>query len=97
MGRLIIEPNLFSGDVPAARTILQILLQLDIGLPYSCRRGLCGQDLIKIRSGWDQLNPVGEFEEETLELLQITEQQVRLACCCKIIGMGEVVIEILDD
>lgn len=95
MGRLVIVPGIFRGELPATKTVLQILLEQHVALHYSCRRGLCGQDLIRILSGWEHLNPIEEQEAGTLELLRAHGRLMRMACCTRVVGDGEVVVEIV--
>ena len=95
MGRLTIEPQIFSGEIPPTKSILLVLLELQQRVHYSCRRGLCGQDVIRVLRGAEFLNPVTELEEGTLELLQLKSEPMRLACCTRVIGNGEVVIQVV--
>jgi len=95
MGRLVIEPQVFAGELPPTKTILQAMLEQRVALHFSCRRGLCGQDLIRIVSGWEYLNPIGDLEDGTLELLRAKGKRMRMACCARIIGDGEVVVEVV--
>jgi ferredoxin len=95
VGRLVIQPEVFRGEVPAQRSILQVLLQLRHPVMHSCRRGLCGQDLIRVLSGWEHLNAIEENEGSTLELLSAKDQPYRMACCARVIGDGEVVVEVV--
>ena len=95
MGRLVIRPDVFSGEVPATKSILLVLLEQRQAVHYSCRRGLCGQDLIRIVSGWEFLNPINDLEDGTLELLRAKDKPMRMACCAKVIGDGEVVVEVV--
>lgn len=95
MGKLILQPGLFEGEIPAHKPILRVMLELHVPLNYSCRRGLCGQDLIRIVSGWEHLNPIGELEEGTLELLRARGKHMRLACCAMVFGPGPVVVELV--
>ncbi len=95
MGRLVIQPDVFSGEVPPERSILQVLLQLRHPILHSCRRGLCGQDLIRVISGGEFLNPIEEPEESTLALFSAKDQLLRLSCCAMVVGDGEVVVEIV--
>ena len=95
MGWLVIKPDPREIEVPPEKPLLQVLRELGVRVPYNCRRGLCGQDLIRIWEGWEHLNPVLEHEEGTLELLQAKGQPMRMACCARIVGAGKVVIEIL--
>jgi ferredoxin len=95
MARLVIQPNIFSGDVPPTKSILMVLLEQGQRVHYSCRRGLCGQDLIRVVSGWEHLSPITDLEEGTLELLRVKDKPMRMACCAKVIGDGEVVVEVV--
>jgi len=95
MGRLVVEPNLYFGEVPPDKSILLVLLEQRQLIDFSCRRGLCGQDLIRIVSGNEHLNPIEGLEEGTLELLMEKGKSMRMACCARVIGDGEVVIEIV--
>ena len=95
VGRLVIEPGIFRGELPASRTVLQVLIERRAHVRYSCRRGLCGQDLIRVLSGWEYLNPIEDLEEGTLELLRARGKQMRMACCARITGAGEVVVEVV--
>ncbi|MBI3828742.1 MAG: (2Fe-2S)-binding protein [Planctomycetes bacterium] len=95
MGRLIIKPGVFEGEVSQAKTILQVLLELHAPMHFSCRRGLCGQDLIRVLAGWENLNPIGDLEDGTLELLRAKGKQMRMACCTRVVGAGEVIVEVV--
>lgn len=95
MGRLVIRPHIFEGEVGPDQSVLQVLLDLHVPQHYSCRRGLCGQDLIRVLSGWEHLNPIGEAEAGTLTLLLAWGKSMRMACCTRVVGTGEVVVEIV--
>lgn len=97
MGYLVVEPGLFSGEIPAHRTILQVLLSQGIMIGNQCRRGMCGQDLIRVISGWEHLNPVVEPENGMLTLLNVAGKHMRMACCTRIIGHGRVVVQCVED
>jgi ferredoxin len=95
MGKLVIEPGIFSGDIAPTKSILMVLLEQRRHIHHSCRRGLCGQDLIRVIKGWEHLNAIEDLEDGTLELLRVKGQPMRMACCAKIIGEGEVVVEVV--
>ncbi|HYF51351.1 MAG TPA: 2Fe-2S iron-sulfur cluster binding domain-containing protein [Planctomycetota bacterium] len=95
MGRLVIEPGVFNGEVPPDKTVLRVMLELRYPIHHSCRRGLCGQDLIRIVKGWEFLNPIEDHEDGTLQLLQARDEPMRMACCTRIVGDGEVVVEVV--
>jgi ferredoxin len=93
VGQLIIEPGIYSGEIAPTKSILLVMLESGAYINYSCRRGLCGQDLIQIKSGWEFLNPIGELEEGTLEMLGVKGQPYRMACSARVVGEGTVVVE----
>jgi ferredoxin len=95
MGRLVIRPQWYDGEIAPTKSILQVLLEQRFPIHFSCRRGLCGQDLIRVIQGWEFLNPIGDAEDGTLILLRAREQQMRMACCAKVIGDGEVIVEVV--
>lgn len=95
MGRLVIEPQVFSGEVPPGKSILLLLLEQRQTVQHSCRRGLCGQDLIRVLSGAEHLNAIGDLEDGTLELLGVKGEPYRMACSARVIGAGEVIIEVV--
>jgi len=95
MGRLVIQPSIFAGEVPPTKSILMVLLEQRHRVHYSCRRGLCGQDLIRVIQGWEHLNAIQDLEDGTLELLQAKGKPMRMACCAKVIGDGEVIVEVV--
>jgi ferredoxin len=91
----LIIPGVFEGDVPPTKSVLKVLLELRHPIMHSCRRGLCGQDLIRVLNGWEHLNPIEEHEDGTLTLLQARNEPMRMACCTRVIGDGVVTIEIV--
>jgi len=95
MGRLVIKPGIYDGEISASKTVLQVLLEQHVAVQYSCRRGLCGQDLIRVLEGWEQLNPISDLEDGTLDLLRAKGKQMRMACCTRVLGVGPVVVEIV--
>ncbi len=95
MGRLVVRPDIFAGDIPPTKSILMVLLEQRQAVHYSCRRGLCGQDLIRIVSGWEHLYPITDLEDGMLELLRAKSEPMRMACCAKVVGEGEVVVEVV--
>ena len=95
MGRLLILPQLFDGDVAPTKSVLQVLMECRHPIHFSCRRGLCGQDLIRVVEGWEHLNPIGDAEDGTLTLLRARDKPMRMACCAKVVGDGQVIVEIV--
>ncbi len=56
-----------------------------LGVPFSCRNGVCGTCTIKITKGKENLNPKQANERETLAMLGAAEEH-RLACQCMVQG-----------
>ena len=76
------------------QTICEIAEEHGIQITAQCHQGICGSDPIRIVSGHDHLNPMGEGEEDTLdEICSVEEGQHRLACMAR--PTGPVVVEIV--
>ncbi len=60
----------------------------DNGWPiaYGCENGLCGTCLIHVKEGKENVSPMEEQEEQTLEMMCMNDGDHRLACRCKING-----------
>ncbi len=77
------------------QTICEIAEEQGIQITAQCHQGICGSDPIRIVSGHDNLNPMGEGEEDTLaEICSVGEGQHRLACMAR--PTGPVVVEIVE-
>tara|TARA_Y100000310_G_scaffold337716_1_gene425497 strand:- start:1243 stop:1503 length:261 start_codon:yes stop_codon:yes gene_type:complete len=59
----------------------------ELGVPISCKNGVCGSCMITVKRGRELLNPLTE-EEKALD----RTRKNRLACQCKI-KKGEVAID----
>jgi len=57
-----------------------------LGIPFGCASGMCGTCLVQIKSGKENLTPVTEVEEFTLESHPFADDDSRLACQCQING-----------
>ncbi|MGD8395033.1 MAG: FHA domain-containing protein, partial [Candidatus Eiseniibacteriota bacterium] len=78
------------------QTICQVAEQNGIELNAECHAGACGSDPIRIISGAENLNTVGEGETEALEdICELEPGKHRLACMSK--PTGPVVIEVVQD
>lgn len=64
-----------------------------LGIAFGCESGICATCLIQIRSGKENLSPMTEQEEFTLDArgVDIDSGDVRLGCQCKV--MGDVTFE----
>ncbi|RMD45576.1 ferredoxin [Candidatus Pacearchaeota archaeon] len=60
----------------------------ELGIPFSCKDGVCGTCLIKVIKGEDNLSEPNDKEEA----FGLSGKKERLACQCKI-KKGEVEIE----
>ncbi|MCR4284793.1 MAG: (2Fe-2S)-binding protein [archaeon] len=59
-----------------------------LGIPFSCKDGVCGTCLIKVKEGKENLSAPNNKEKE----FGLTDKSERLACQCKI-KSGNVKIE----
>ncbi|HSR51794.1 MAG TPA: FHA domain-containing protein [Acidobacteriota bacterium] len=77
------------------QTICELAEEHGLELKAQCHRGICGSDPVKVISGQENLNAMGEGEEETLDdLCSIDDGRHRLACMAR--PTGPVVVEILE-
>lgn len=60
-------------------------------IPYGCENGICGTCLITISSGKENLSPIEETEQQTLEAMGQMDGEHRLACQCRV--SGDIVID----
>ncbi len=95
-GMFVVFKNLGkSCSFKAGQTICEIAENNGLKLKADCRIGSCGLDPIRIISGLENMNPVGDEEQGTLEDINKLEPgKYRLACVAK--PMGPVVVEILE-
>jgi pSer/pThr/pTyr-binding forkhead associated (FHA) protein/thioredoxin reductase/ferredoxin len=76
------------------QTLCEIAERNGLKIKAECRIGSCGSDPIRIVSGIENMNPVGDEEQGTLEDINKLEPgKYRLACMAK--PRGPVVVEIL--
>ncbi|MCH7850588.1 MAG: 2Fe-2S iron-sulfur cluster binding domain-containing protein [Nanoarchaeota archaeon] len=59
-----------------------------LGIPFSCKEGVCGSCLVNVSEGAENL---GELNDEEIAF-GLDGKDIRLACQCKITG-GDVKVE----
>jgi ferredoxin len=94
-GMVVIFKN-FGKSCPfkPGQTICEIAEKNGLKLKADCRIGSCGIDPIRIISGVENMSPVGDEEQGTLEdINKLAAGKYRLACVAK--PHGPVVVEIL--
>jgi thioredoxin reductase/pSer/pThr/pTyr-binding forkhead associated (FHA) protein/ferredoxin len=78
------------------QTICDLAEQNGVKITSECHAGICGSDPIRILSGQENLNPLGDEEKGTLEdLCGVKPGECRLACMAR--PTGAVVVEILEN
>jgi pSer/pThr/pTyr-binding forkhead associated (FHA) protein/ferredoxin len=94
-GMVVVFKNLGkSCAFTSGQTICEIAERNGLKLKADCRIGSCGIDPIRIVSGIENMSPVGDEEQGTLEDINKLEPgKYRLACMAK--PKGPVVVEIL--
>ena len=95
-GMVVVFKN-FGKSCPfkAGQTICEIAEKNGLKLKADCRIGSCGIDPIRIVSGVENMSPVGDEEQGTLEdINKLAPGKYRLACMAK--PQGPVVVEFLE-
>ncbi|MDZ7359890.1 MAG: FHA domain-containing protein [candidate division KSB1 bacterium] len=95
-GMFVVFKNLGkSCSFKTGQTICEIAENNGLKLKADCRIGSCGLDPIRIISGFENMNPLGDEEQGTLEDINKLEPgKYRLACVAR--PKGPVVVEILE-
>lgn len=75
-----------SADCDNGASFQEVSDQNAMGIPFGCASGMCGTCLIQIKSGKENLGPITEVEEFTLESHPFADDESRLACQCHISG-----------
>lgn len=74
-------------------TVCTIAERAGIAIVAECHAGICGSDPVRVLSGSEHLNPVGDDERGTLEdICGLTPGECRLACMAKPNGAVELEI-----
>lgn len=55
-------------------------------IAYGCEDGVCGTCIVEAQEGKENLTPIGEVEDQTLEMMGMKDENHRLACQCKVKG-----------
>ncbi len=55
-------------------------------IAFGCEDGVCGTCIIQVHNGKENLAPVQETEEQTLEMMCMKDGEHRLCCQCKVNG-----------
>ena len=84
-----------SFPVRDGQTICEIAEEHGIEIAAECHSGICGSDPIRIISGEENLHPMGDDEEATLEeICDLSPKGHRVACMAR--PTGPVVVEIIE-
>lgn len=55
-------------------------------IAFGCEDGVCGTCIIELEEGGENLSPMGEVEDQTLDMMCMKDGQHRLCCQCKVNG-----------
>jgi len=66
-------------------TLLDIAEGCGLAIEAGCRMGVCGADPVAVTDGMENLTPVGEEEQATLDRLGFAAN-TRMACCARVRG-----------
>ncbi|WP_334187094.1 ISC system 2Fe-2S type ferredoxin [Noviherbaspirillum sp.] len=89
------SPSGATFEVSTSSTLCDALLDNGIPIEHACGKvGACSTCHIVVRQGFDKLNPLGDNEEDLLDMAWGLEPQSRLACQAIVTGSHELVVEI---
>jgi vanillate monooxygenase ferredoxin subunit len=74
-------------DVPADETVLRVLLQHDISVPFSCETGVCGTCITRVLEGVPDHRDVYLTDEER-------ETNEEFTPCCSRANSGMLVLDL---
>ena len=84
-----------SFPVRDGQTICELAEEHGVEITAECHSGICGSDPIRIVSGEENLHPMGDDEEATLEeICDVSPEGHRVACMAR--PTGPVVVEIIE-
>lgn len=78
-------------EVENGEKLMNVTNDNDWPVAYGCEDGLCGTCIVKVDSGYENLNSPSDVEEMTLTAMGVFDGKHRLACQCKV--NGDVTIE----
>ena len=85
MAKIHFIPDNYTVECKDGEDLQDICENNGIDLPFSCKNGVCGTCLCRVKEGTENLNLKTEQEEITLDTLGADNEQ-RLACQCKVLG-----------
>lgn len=77
-------------EVAAGASVLEVAEGAGKSIEAGCRMGVCGADPVCVRSGGENLSPMGADERATLERLGLSPECHRLACSARVEGPAEI-------
>jgi 2Fe-2S ferredoxin len=82
-------------EVTGEASICDALLDNGIEIEHACGKvGACSTCHVVVKVGFDSLNPLGDNEEDMLDMAWGLQPQSRLSCQAIVNGSDEVVVEI---
>ena len=66
-------------------TLLEVAERCGLVIEAGCRMGICGADPVAVTEGMENLSPVGDDEQATLDRLGFAAN-TRMACCARVRG-----------
>jgi NADPH-dependent 2,4-dienoyl-CoA reductase/sulfur reductase-like enzyme/ferredoxin len=66
-------------------TLLEVAESCGLAIEAGCRMGICGADPVAVTEGMENLSPVGDDEQATLDRLGFAAN-TRMACCARVRG-----------
>lgn len=91
MPKVTFQVNGESVEVPAGKPLKEVVKEQGWPIAFGCEDGVCGTCIIEVKEGKENLAPMEEVEDQTLDMMCMKDGEHRLCCQCK--ANGDVTFE----
>lgn len=73
-------------DVEVGKPLKDLAKEQGWPIAFGCEDGVCGTCIVEVKEGKDNLSPMEEVEDQTLDMMCMKDGEHRLCCQCKANG-----------
>ena len=74
------------GELEDGESLKEVIKTAGWPIAFGCEDGVCGTCIVNVEEGAENLSPMGEVEDQTLDMMMMKDGKHRLACQCKANG-----------